>query len=361
MALSDGNGDPAVEIHIVFLQVCCKECFIFCEKSKDFCNLSIILAKRRKRVYHTLAVMQRMLPELAKNALFWSMPMEKDILSVIARESGKFSKGQRQIARYISENYDKAAFMTAGKLGKTVGVSESTVVRFAAELGYDGYPGMRKALQEMIRNRLTSLQRIEVAKDLFDDRDVLHAVLSTDIEKIEITRDEINQDNFNEVVERILGAEHVYILGMRSSSSLASFLGYYLNLLRENITVLQDMSYSEVYEQIVHIKAGDVFVGISYPRYSSRTVKAMRFASSMGAHVIGITDGENSPFVGIADTNLFARSDMVSFLDSLVAPLSLINALIVAIGLKSNDTLSSTFKRLEGIWSEFEVYEKLEN
>jgi len=287
--------------------------------------------------------------------------MEKDILSVISRESGGFSKGQRQIARFITENYDKAAFMTAGKLGKTVGVSESTVVRFAAELGYDGYPGMRKALQEMIRNRLTSVQRIEVAKELFDDQDVVHAVLTTDIEKIEITRNEVDQESFNSAVEQILNARHVYVLGMRSSSSLACFMGYYLNLLRDDVRVLQDMSYSEIYEQIIHIKEGDVFIGISYPRYSSRTIKAMRFARSTGAHVIGITDGDTSPFVGIADTNLYARSDMVSFLDSLVAPLSLINALIVAIGLKTNDKLASNFKRLESIWSEFEVYETLEN
>ena len=285
--------------------------------------------------------------------------MDKDILSVISRGSSGFSKGQRQIAKYITENYDKAAFMTAGKLGKTVGVSESTVVRFAAELGYDGYPGMRKALQEMIRNRLTSLQRIEVAKELIDSHDVLRAVLSSDMEKLEITRDEMDQDSFNRAVEQILNAEHVYILGMRSASSLASFMAYYLGLLRDNVHIIQDMTYSEIYEQVMRIHEGDVFIGISYPRYSSRTVKAMKFARSMQAHVIGITDGENSPFVGIADTVLFARSDMVSFLDSLVAPLSLINALIVAVGLRTDDKLSSTFKRLEGIWSEFEVYETL--
>ncbi len=285
--------------------------------------------------------------------------MEKDILSVISRESGGFSKGQRQIAKYITENYEKAAFMTAGKLGKTVGVSESTVVRFAAELGYDGYPGMRKALQEMIRNRLTSLQRIEVAKDLIDAHDVLRAVLSSDMEKLEITRDEMDQESFNRAVEQILGAEHVYILGMRSSSSLASFMGYYLGLLRDNVFVIRDLTYSEIYEQVMRIHEGDVFIGISYPRYSSRTVKAMKFARTMHADVIGITDGDNSPFVGIADNVLFARSDMVSFLDSLVAPVSLINALIVAVGLRTDDKLSSTFKRLEGIWSEFEVYETL--
>ena len=199
--------------------------------------------------------------------------MEKDILSVISRESGGFSKGQRQIAKYITENYEKAAFMTAGKLGKTVGVSESTVVRFAAELGYDGYPGMRKALQEMIRNRLTSLQRIEVAKDLIDAHDVLRAVLSSDMEKLEITRDEMDQESFNRAVEQILGAEHVYILGMRSSSSLASFMGYYLGLLRDNVVVIRDLTYSEIYEQVMRIHEGDVFIGISYPRYSSRTVR----------------------------------------------------------------------------------------
>ena len=287
--------------------------------------------------------------------------MEKDILSVISKNSASFSKGQRQIARFITENYDKAAFMTAGKLGKTVGVSESTVVRFAAELGYDGYPGMRKALQEMIRNRLTSLQRIEVARGLFDDQDILRAVLSSDMEKLEITREETDQVSFNLAVEKILQANHVYILGMRSSSSLASFMGYYLNLLRDNVSVLHDSAYGEVYEQVMRIQSNDVFIGISYPRYSSRTVKAMRYAHAKGAHVIGITDGENSPFVGLADTNLFARSDMVSFLDSLVAPLSLINALIVAVGLKTDDKLDSTFKQLEGLWSEFEVYETLEN
>lgn len=287
--------------------------------------------------------------------------MEKDILSVISRESAGFSKGQRQIAKFIMENYDKAAFMTAGKLGKTVGVSESTVVRFAAELGYDGYPGMRKALQEMIRNRLTSVQRIEVARDLINDHDVLRAVLSADLEKLEITRDELDQASFDKAVEYILGAEHIYILGMRSSAALAGFMGYYLNLLLDNVHIIQDTAVSEVYEQIMRIKEGDVFIGISYPRYSSRTVKAMKFAHSMKAHVVGITDGDTSPFVGIADLNLFARSDMVSFLDSLVAPLSLINALIVAIGLRTDDALSVTFKRLESIWSEFEVYETLEN
>ena len=283
--------------------------------------------------------------------------MEKDVLSVIANNNIHYSKGQRRIAKYIQENYDKAAFMTAGKLGATVGVSESTVVRFAAELGYDGYPGMRKALQEIIRNRLTSVQRIEVAKDLINDSNVLKAVLTADMEKLQKTIEEIDSVSFNAAADAILGAEHVYIVGMRSSAALSSFMGYYLNLLRDNVHLLHDTAVTEVYEQVIRIKKGDVFIAMSYPRYSSRTVKAMRFAKEAGATTISLTDGESSPLVKISDITLYAKSDMVSFLDSLVAPLSLINALIVSIGLRSEDALSDTFKRLETVWTENEVYE----
>ena len=250
--------------------------------------------------------------------------MERDILSLINRENVRYSKGQRMIIKYITENYDKAAFMTAGKLGKTVGVSESTVVRFASELGYDGYPGMRKAMQEMVRNRLTAVQRIEVAKEQIDRDDLLDAVLSADMEKLHSTMEEVNKEDFNRAVEMILNAKNVYIVGMRSSTALANFMGFYLNLLLDNVHLVHDTSVSEVYEQVFRIKEGDVFIGISYPRYSSRTIKAMQFAKSTGAAAIGITDGESSPFVGVADINLFAKSDMVSFLDSLVAPMSLI-------------------------------------
>ena len=283
--------------------------------------------------------------------------MEKDVLAVIANNNIHYSKGQRRIAKYIQENYDKAAFMTAGKLGTTVGVSESTVVRFAAELGYDGYPGMRKALQEIIRNRLTSVQRIEVAKDQMNGSNVLKAVLTSDIEKLQKTVDDINPVSFDAAVDAIIKAEHVYIVGMRSSAALSSFMGYYLNLLRDNVHLLHDTAVSEVYEQVIRIDEGDVFIAMSYPRYSSRTVKAMRFAKNAGATTISLTDGESSPLVKISDITLYARSDMVSFLDSLVAPLSLINALIVSIGLRSNEALSDTFKRLETIWAENEVYE----
>lgn len=287
--------------------------------------------------------------------------MDKDVLAVISSGKVHFSKGQKLIAKYILENYDKAAFMTAGKLGTTVGVSESTVVRFAADLGYDGYPGMRKALQEMIRNRLTSVQRIEVAKDLMGDADVLKAVLNSDMEKLQQTMDSINKEHFNSAVDAIIRADHIYIVGMRSSAALSSFMGYYMNLMRDNVHLMHDTAVSEIYEQILRIGKGDVLIAVSYPRYSSRTLKAMRFAKSRGAAIVSLTDGENSPLVRMSDITLFARSDMVSFLDSLVAPLSLINALIVAIGLRSKEALSDTFTQLENLWSENDVYEHTES
>jgi Transcriptional regulators len=285
--------------------------------------------------------------------------MERDILAQINKEDHKFSKSQRKIGAYIASNYDKAAFMTAGRLGESVGVSESTVVRFATELGYDGYPSMRRAMQDMVRNRLTAVQRIEVARQQIDGGNLLDAVLSADIEKLRITLEEVNKEDFNRAVDEILAAHTIYIVGMRSSTSLANFMGFYLNLLLDNVRLLHDTSVSEVYEQVFRIHEGDVFIGISYPRYSSRTIKAMQFAKSAGATVIGITDGLSSPFVGLADVNLFAKSDMVSFLDSLVAPMSLINALIVAIGYRRPESLSDTFDHLEGIWNQYDVYEKL--
>lgn len=287
--------------------------------------------------------------------------MDKDILSVITKENSGFSKGQRLIAKYIVENYDKAAFMTAGKLGKAVGVSESTVVRFAAELGYDGYPGMRKALQEMIRSRLTSVQRIEAAKDLIDDRNVLKAVLSDDIEKLQTTLEEIDNDSFNKAIDTIMDAKHVYISAMRTSKYIAEFFGFYLNMMMGNVHVVCETGAAEVFEELLRIGPGDVFIGFTFPRYSSRAIKAMRFAKSRGAKVIGITDSKASPYYNVADICLFAKSDMVSFLDSMVAPMSLVNALVVAIGIRCREALSDTFKRLENVWAEFEIYERNES
>jgi len=287
--------------------------------------------------------------------------MAKDVLSVIQGEMGSFSKGQKRIANYILGSYDKAAFMTANKLGRTVDVSESTVVRFAAELGYDGYPAMQKALQEMIRNKLTAVQRIEVSNDRLGKHDVLPVVLQSDAENIRLTLEGVDRASFDQAVRAILSARKIYILGVRSAFSLASFLGFYFNMMFEDVAVVHTNSSSELFEQILRIGEGDVLIGISFPRYSKRTVKAMRYAKDQGATVIAITDSAEAPPARIADHALMAKSDMASFVDSLVAPLSLVNALIVAVSREKGEELAGTFGKLEQIWDEYEVYEKTED
>ena len=284
--------------------------------------------------------------------------MENDLLSVLSKGSNKFSKGQRIIAKYILNNYDKAAFMTAGRLGKIVGVSESTVVRFAAELGYDGYPSMRKALQEMIRNRLTSVQRIEVANDRMKDQDVISTVFHSDIEKLRQTEETVSREEFQNAVNAILKAKRVYILGVRSVAPLASFLGYYLNYMFNNVHVITGVSQGEMFEKIVSVGPEDVVIAFSFPRYSASTTKGARYCCSAGATVIGITDSKLSPLGQCCDHVLVAKSDMVSLVDSLVAPLSMINALIVAIAAKKEREVAHTFETLERIWDEYNVYEK---
>ena len=284
-----------------------------------------------------------------------------DLITKIQSELPGFSKGQKQIARFILEHYDKAAFMTASRLGVTVGVSESTVVRFATELGYDGYPHLQRALQEMIRNKLTSVQRMEVAGDRMDGRDVLQTVLHADTDMIRVTLDEIDRDAFQGAVDALMGAKRIYILGVRSSSALASFLGFYFNLLFENVTLVHTNSVSEIFEQVLRVGPGDVLFGISFPRYSKRTLSAMKYARDRGARVIALTDSQLSPLARVADHVLLARSDMASFVDSLVAPLSVINALIVAVGMSRRDEIEHTFNKLERIWEEYDVYEKPED
>ena len=286
--------------------------------------------------------------------------MSKDILSAIQGSMGSFSKGQKLIARFILESYDKAAFMTASKLGRTVNVSESTVVRFAAELGYDGYPAMKKALQEMIRSKLTSVQRIEVSNDRIGNQDILSIVMQSDIEKIRMTLEETDREQFEGAVDAIVSARHIYILGVRSAAALSSFLGFYFNLIFDNVTMVSATSTSEIFEQLLRIGPGDVILGVSFPRYSRRTVKAMEFSRNRGAETIAITDSETSPLTATATLTLLAKSDMASFVDSLVAPLSLVNALIVSIGRRKNEDLSQTFAALEQMWDEYEVYEKVE-
>ena len=286
--------------------------------------------------------------------------MNQDILTMLQENMKTFSKGQKRIANFILESYDKAAFMTASKLGTTVNVSESTVVRFAAELGYDGYPSMQKSLQKMIRNRLTSVQRIEMANDRMGDQDVVSSVLQSDVEKIRTTLEEIDRTSFERAVDAILAAKKIYIIGFRSSSAISRFLAFYFNLICENVCEISASTASEVFEQIMRAGEGDVVIGVSFPRYSTRTVKAMRYARDRGASVIAITDSDSSPVAAAADVTLTARSDMASFVDSLVAPLSLVNALIVAVSQKRSSEVANTFQHLEQIWEEYEVYEKTE-
>ena len=284
-----------------------------------------------------------------------------DLISKIQTELPGFSKGQKQIARYILEHYDKAAFMTASRLGVTVGVSESTVVRFATELGYNGYPHLQRALQEMIRNKLTSVQRMEVSSDRMGGRDVLRTVLHADTDMIRQTLDEIDRDAFQGAVDALTGAHRIYILGVRSSSALANFLGFYFNLLFDNVTLVHTNSVSEIFEQVLRVGPGDVLFGISFPRYSKRTLSAMQYARDRGAKVIALTDSQLSPLARVADHLLLARSDMASFVDSLVAPLSVVNALIVAVGMSRRDENEHTFHKLESIWENYDVYEKPED
>lgn len=286
--------------------------------------------------------------------------MNRDILTVIQESMSTFSKGQKRIANYILESYDKAAFMTASKLGKTVSVSESTVVRFAAELGYDGYPSMQKSLQKMIRNRLTYVQRIEVANDRISDQNVLATVLQSDIEKIRLTLEEIDQETFNGVVDAIVTARKIYVIGVRSSAAIATFMGFYFNLIFDNVVMVSANTASEIFESLLRVGKEDVVIGVSFPRYSSRTVQAMNFARDRGAKTVALTDSEASPLASISDFTLKARSDMASFVDSLVAPLSLVNALLVAVSRKKNDDLAATFHNLERIWEEYGVYEKVQ-
>lgn len=287
--------------------------------------------------------------------------MSKDLLTVIEQMSPRFSKGQRLIADYIVKHFDKAAFMTAARLGSAVGVSESTVVRFACEIGYEGYPELQRALQELIRNKLTTVQRMDVGGEQIERSNVLSRVLGKDIEKIRRTLDETSSSDFFAAVDAICAARSIYIIGVRSSSALAQFLSFYFNHIFPDVKYIHTTSRSEMFEQIMRINKDDVFIGISFPRYSKRTIQAAQYARSNDATVIAITDSFQSPLALAAHHVLMARGDMVSFVDSLVAPLSLINALIVAVGLKKRDEIALTYARLEQIWDEYEVYEKRED
>lgn len=284
--------------------------------------------------------------------------MVEHLLSRIEMNRDKFSKGQNRIADFIEEHYDSAAFMTASKLGKKVGVSESTVVRFATQLGYSGYPKLQKAMQEMIRDKLTSVQRIDVTATRIGDNDVLDAIMNQDIDKIRRTLEEINREDFEKAVKSIVKARRIYIFGVRSTASLAEFLGYYFGLIFDNVRVITNTSKTHTYEQLFRISKDDVMIGISFPRYSTMAVDSMTLARERGANVIAITDSMVSPLVAAADEVLIARSDMASVVDSLVAPFSLVNALIVATVIEKKDEVTDTFKELELVWNHQGVYEK---
>ena len=284
--------------------------------------------------------------------------MSTDILALFQERQGEFSKGQRRIAQYITESYDKAAFMTANKLGRTVGVSESTVVRFAVDLGFDGYPSMQKAMQEMVLNRLTSVQRLEVANDRIGNQDVVSMVIQSDMEKLRRTAETVDREEFQAAVNAILNAKRVYIIGVRSVAPLANFLGYYLNYMFNNVRIVTASGTSEMFEQVVGVNREDVVIAFSFPRYSSATLKAAQYCRTTGANVIAITDNRESPLAKASDHVICAKSDMVSLVDSLVAPLSVVNALIVAVAAKRDKDLHRTFDALERIWDQYHVYEK---
>lgn len=284
--------------------------------------------------------------------------MHSDILSILESKAHTFSKGQRAIAAYIMESYDKAAFLTASKLGTIVGVSESTVVRFAMELGYDGYPSMQKALQEMVVNRLTSVQRMGVASDRIGNQDVLTAVIQSDIDKLRQTAETINKDHFNAAVEAVLKARRVFILGVRSTAPLASFLGYYLSQMLDTVHIVTTSGTSAVFEQVISVDERDAVIAFSFPRYSTSTAQGALYCRSKGAAVIGITDSALSPLGRSSDHVLLAKSDMISLVDSLTAPLSIANALIVAIAARRERELEKKFSELERLWEKYNVYEK---
>ena len=284
--------------------------------------------------------------------------MKDDILSILEENGSSFSKGQRKIAGYITESYDKAAFMTASRLGKTVGVSESTVVRFAMELGFDGYPEMQKAMQEMVMNRLTSVQRIEVANDRIGNQDVLTKVLQADAEKLRQTAETINCDHFRLAVEAILKSKRIYILGVRSAAPLANFAGYYLNYMFDDVRVITASGAGEMFENLVNIKPDDVVLAFSFPRYSSATLKAVQYCRGLGATVVGITNSNISPLAQHSDHVLIAKSDMVSLVDSLVAPLSVVNALLVSLASARETEVQKSLGTLERVWEAYNIYEK---
>ena len=268
------------------------------------------------------------------------------------------SKGQKAIAKYIMSNYDRAAYMTAAALGAEVGVSESTVVRFANELGYSGYPELQAQIRETVRVNLTAVQRVHAANHRMEEDEVLEQILTQDADNIRATLESVDREAFEKAVDLILGAKNIYILGMRSSAALAEFMNYYFMLLFDNVRLIRPAGGSEIFERLMKLKSDDVFVAISFPRYTTGIVNATEYAASTGAGVIAITDSPSSPIAQHADVTLAARSEMASIVDSLVAPMSIVNAMIAYICKKKQEEITDTLTRLETVWKEYKVYTK---
>ena len=284
--------------------------------------------------------------------------MQEDLLVQIEKRMSTFSKSQKLIANFIINSYEKAAYMTALKLGNAVNVSESTVVRFAIEMGFEGYPELQKSLQSLIKNRLTAVQRINITNDRIGDDGILKNTLTQDMDRIRRTLEEIDPKVFDTAIEKICSARGIYILGAMSSSILARFLDYNFQLIFDNVHFVQAINTSGIYQQIIHMNSEDAFIAISFPRYSQSTIKATAYAKSCNANVVAITDSVTSPLASYANELLIARSDMASFADSLVAPLSLLNAIIVAVSSRNKDNIEQTFGKLEKLWEENQVYKK---
>lgn len=280
-----------------------------------------------------------------------------EIIDCLNLTGKKLSKSHHRIAEYILAHDDKAVFMTASQLGQAAGVSESTVVRFATAMGYEGYPELQRALRELVSHHLTGAQRVEIATEISPDS-VLNSVLKRDMSNLRNTMQNMDKAVYDDVVQRILHARAIYVMGLRSAAPLAQFMGYYLNFIFDNVHLVSSNS-TDVFDEIVKIRPGDIIISISFPRYSNRTLDAMRFAKRAGAEVIAITDGPMSPLCRIADATLLARIDMVSFVDSLAGPLSVINALLVSLGLQRKDALKEHYRQLETVWGTYKVY--LEN
>lgn len=281
---------------------------------------------------------------------------KRDLIVQIQKSFSKLSKGQKLIAQFIIDNYDKAAFMTASKLGTKVGVSESTVVRFANALDFEGYPELQRALQEIIKTKLTTVQRVEMASEYSNEGAILKKVLKSDMENIRTTLENIDSELFQDVIDQIFKAKKIYIVGLRSSTALAEYLGFYLNLILDNVKIV-GYGISDIFEQMLRISKDDLVIGISYPRYSNRTIEAITYAKEQGVPIISITDSLLSPIAGLSDYSLTAKSNMVSFVDSLVAPMSLINALIVAVGMREKEEIREYFNKLENIWYKYNIYD----